>query len=371
MSNLDEKQKNLLNAAGMPVWLKVLLGLAAFVVVVAGMKAAASLLVPFLLAIFLAIISTPALIWLQHIGIRPVFAIFIITLILLAAGSFVGAILAQSLPAFAKSLPEYSSKLQENMDIFCAWLQSKGLNIENKQILQYFKPDSAMKIVGDLLSQLGNLMTKGFLIFLTLVFILLEASGFEVKLRNALRNPNQSLQKLSKITRDVKMYLAVKTAISLVTGTLAAILLMIVGVDYAVFWGLLAFILNFVPNIGSILAAIPPILLALIQLTPGSAIIVTIGYLVINVTLGNFLEPRLVGQRLGLSTLVVFLSLVFWGWVLGPVGMLLSVPLTMTTKIVLQSNDDTRWIAIMLGSGPAVPKKKKMRAQSSGHSVQS
>jgi len=257
------------------------------------------------------------------------------------------------------------------MDIFCAWLQSKGLNIENKQILQYFKPDSAMKIVGDLLSQLGNLMTKGFLIFLTLVFILLEASGFEVKLRNALRNPNQSLQKLSKITRDVKMYLAVKTAISLVTGTLAAILLMIVGVDYAVFWGLLAFILNFVPNIGSILAAIPPILLALIQLTPGSAIIVTIGYLVINVTLGNFLEPRLVGQRLGLSTLVVFLSLVFWGWVLGPVGMLLSVPLTMTTKIVLQSNDDTRWIAIMLGSGPAVPKKKKMRAQSSGHSVQS
>jgi len=107
------------------------------------------------------------------------------------------------------------------------------------------------------------------------------------------------------------------------------------------------------------LAAIPPVLLALIQLPLGTAIIVAAGYLVINISLGNFLEPRLVGQRLGLSTLVVFLSLVFWGWVLGPVGMLLSVPLTMTTKIVLQSNDDTRWIAIMLGSGPSVPKKKK------------
>lgn len=364
MNNMDDKHKNTSPAAWIPLWLKVLLGMAAFVVVVAGMKAAAGLLVPFLLAIFLAIISTPALIWLQHIGIRPVFAIIIITWILLTAGIFVGAILAQSLPAFAKSLPEYSSKLQENIDVFCAWLQSKGIHVENRHILQYFKPDSAMKIFGDLLSQLGNLMKKGFLIFLTLVFILLEASIFEVKLRSALRNPDQSLQRLAKITNDVKMYLAVKTAISLVTGILATILLMIVGLDYAVFWGLLAFILNFVPNIGSILAAIPPILLALIQLTPGSTIIVAIGYLVINVSLGNFLEPRLVGQRLGLSTLVVFMSLVFWGWVLGPVGMLLSVPLTMTTKIVLQSNEDTRWIAIMLGSGPAVPKKKKSRTQS-------
>jgi predicted PurR-regulated permease PerM len=347
-----------LDAAVIPVWLKVLLGLAAFVIIVAGMKAAATILVPFLLALFVAIISAPALFWMQQKGVRPAFAILIVTAILLGAGLFVGTVLAKSIPSFIQSLPEYSRRLQENLTTFCAWIQQKGVNIETQQILQYFKPDSAVKMMGDLLSQFGNLMTKGFLIFLTLVFILLEASMFEIKLQNALHNPQQSMQRLARITRDVKLYLAVKTAISLATGIIVTIWLMILGVDYAVIWGLLAFILNFVPSIGSILAAIPPIILALIQLGIGNAVLVAVGYLVVNVALGNFLEPRLVGQKLGLSTLVVFLSLIFWGWVLGPVGMLLSVPLTMAVKIVLQSNDDTRWIAILLGSGPASHREK-------------
>lgn len=353
MNHPDGNRNQYPNANILPVWLKVLMGLAAFVIVVAGMKAAASLLVPFLLAIFIAIISAPAMLWMQQKGIRPVFAILIVTVILLGAGLFVGTVLAKSIPSFIQSLPNYSSKLQETLNSACSWLQNKGIQVENQQIIQYLKPDSAVKLMGDTLSQIGNLMTKGFLIFLTLVFILLEASMFEVKLRNAFRNPQQSMQRLARIASDVKLYLAVKTLVSLATGVLLTVWLMILGVDYALFWGLLAFVLNFVPNIGSILAAIPPILLALIQLGIGKAVLVTIGYLAVNVTLGNFLEPRLVGQQLGLSTLVVFLSLVFWGWVLGPVGMLLSVPLTMAVKIVLQSNEDTRWIAILLGSGPS------------------
>jgi len=125
--------------------------------------------------------------------------------------------------------------------------------------------------------------------------------------------------------------------------------MLFVGVDYPLLWGLLAFLLNFVPNIGSIIAAIPAVIQVLVQLGFSAALVVAGGYLVINILIGTFIEPRYMGRGLGLSTLVVFLSLVFWGWVLGPVGMLLSVPLTITAKIALESHDGTRWVAIMLG----------------------
>jgi AI-2 transport protein TqsA len=124
--------------------------------------------------------------------------------------------------------------------------------------------------------------------------------------------------------------------------------LSLIGVDFAPTWGLLAFLLNFIPNIGSIIAAVPAILLALIQLGLPSALLTLLGYLVVNITIGNFLEPRVMGRSLGLSTLVVFLSLLFWRWVLGPIGMVLSVPLTMTAKIALAVNEDTRWLAVLL-----------------------
>jgi predicted PurR-regulated permease PerM len=116
-----------------------------------------------------------------------------------------------------------------------------------------------------------------------------------------------------------------------------------------VLWGLVAFLFNFVPNIGSIIAAVPALLLALVQLGPGPALAAGAGYLVVNIVMGNVVEPRFMGRGVGLSTLVVFLSLVFWGWVLGPVGMLLSVPLTMVVKLALEANPETRWIAVLIG----------------------
>ena len=119
-------------------------------------------------------------------------------------------------------------------------------------------------------------------------------------------------------------------------------------VDYPLLWGLLAFLLNYIPNLGSIIAAVPTVLLTLVQLGWSAALIVFAGYSVVNVVIGSFIEPRFMGKGLGLSTLVVFLSLVFWGWVLGPVGMLLSVPLTMTLKIALESSEENRWLAKLL-----------------------
>ncbi|MBA7685918.1 AI-2 transport protein TqsA [subsurface metagenome] len=143
--------------------------------------------------------------------------------------------------------------------------------------------------------------------------------------------------------------MAIKTLVSLATGVLVTIWIAIIGVDYPLLWGLLAFALNYVPNIGSIIAAIPVVLLATIQLGIIQAVAVAIGYLAVNLVMGNVIEPRFMGRGLGLSTLVVFLSLIFWGWILGPVGMLLSVPLTITAKIALDSSEETRWIGVLLG----------------------
>jgi predicted PurR-regulated permease PerM len=149
---------------------------------------------------------------------------------------------------------------------------------------------------------------------------------------------------------NVNHYMFIKTLVSLVTGLLVTVMVTILGVDLPLLWGLLAFALNFVPNIGSVIAGLPPVLLTLVQLGPLRALLVAIGYVVINLLIGSVLEPRFLGRGLGLSTLVVFLSLLFWGWLLGPVGMLLSVPLTMTAKIALDSREDTRWLAVLLGA---------------------
>ena len=142
--------------------------------------------------------------------------------------------------------------------------------------------------------------------------------------------------------------MGLKTLFSLATGVCVWILLSIIGVDFAGTWGLLAFFLNFIPAIGSIIAAIPAIIWALVQLGLPSALLTSLAYLVVNIIIGNLLEPRFMGHKLGLSPLVVILSMIFWGWVLGPVGMVLSVPLTMIGKIALATSEDTRWIALML-----------------------
>ena len=148
----------------------------------------------------------------------------------------------------------------------------------------------------------------------------------------------------------------IKTWVSLATGALAAVLCY-VGLDFALLWGLLAFLLNYIPNIGSIVAGLPPLLLAIVQLGPLEATLIAAGYLAINNILGNFIEPRFMGQGLGLSTFAVLVSLVFWGWVLGPVGMLLSIPLTMAVKIAMEGRPETLWIAIMLGSGADIEER--------------
>jgi len=205
-------------------------------------------------------------------------------------------------------------------------------------------------MVATSLTGLTGVLTNVFMILLTVVFILVEASDLSDKLKRGLKNSKKSLKGMSEIAASLNRYIALKTVFSFATGVLVAIWMAILGVDFALLWGLIAFLLNYIPTIGSIIAAIPAVLLALVQLGVGPAILVAAGFLAVNMLVGNILEPRIMGKGLGLSPLVVFISMVFWGWVLGPVGMFLSAPLTMIVKIIFEANQETRKIALLLGN---------------------
>ncbi len=330
---------------------------AAFVVVVAGMRAAESLLIPFLLAVFIAVICAPSVFWLQRKGLPTICAVLAVTLIILGMEVALVTLIGTSINDFSSNLPFYQRRLTEEATNFVTLLNRMGIEFSAKSLLSYVDPGAAMRLTANVLASLGSVLTNTFFIILTMVFILLEAATIPAKLKMAFDHVDDS--KLHDFTSSLNRYMAIKTAASFGTGLAVTLLLEILGVDYPILWGILAFLLNFVPNIGSIIAAIPPVLLGFIQFGPGKMLAVVIGFTVINILVGNVIEPRYMGRGLGLSTLIVFLSLVFWGWVFGPIGMLLSVPLTMTMKIALESREDTRWLAILLGPEPQLPKPEK------------
>ncbi len=334
--------------------------LAALVIIIAGMRAASSLLVPFLLALFLAVIIAPPLSWLKHKGVPGVLATLVVMAVFVLVAILLVLLVGSSLDEFTRNFPFYQSRIQELTALLLTWLSDKGVSISSEFVSHYLDPGKAMKLIATLLSGMGGILTNGFLILITVIFLLLEASTLPGKWRAAFARPETSMEQGRAIADNINHYMGIKTLTSLATGIIVALWLWVIGVDFPVLWGVLAFLFNFVPNIGSIIAAIPAVLLALIQLGLAPALLVVLGYVVVNVVIGTFLEPRYMGRGLGLSTLVVFLSLVFWGWVLGPVGMLLSVPLTLTAKIALDSNEHTRWLAILLG--PRVEAEEQPRA---------
>jgi AI-2 transport protein TqsA len=329
----------------------VILILASFIIVIAGMKAASSILVPFFLAVFIAVICAPPMFWLQRKGVPKVLALALILVGILFVGLLFGALIVPSLNDFLNSLPDYQERISARLVILMGWLSEKGVNIPQKEVSGFFHPGWVMSLAGNILSTLSSVLTNAFLIVLTVVFILLEAADFPKKLKVVLKNPERSLSTIEKFSQSAKRYLVIKTLISAAVGLVIWVWLLILGVDYPVLWGTLSFLLNYVPNIGAIIAALPVALLALVQLGVGSALLTVLGFVVVHIVVGNVVEPKLTGKGMSLSVLVVFLSLVFWGWILGPIGMILSVPITSLAKIALESYEGTRGLAIMLGSG--------------------
>ena len=341
--------------------IKSLLVLAALVIVIAGMKESAPILVPFLLSGFIAIIASPPMFWLHAKGMPMGPAMTMVVLAVVLVFLLLGLLVGSSVDDFTRNLPEYQQNIRVKTAGVLAQFSAWGVPIDKNGLMQTFDPSVAMRLAGSTLAGFGGVFANTFLILFTVIFLLLEVAGLPHKLHAIFDNPQRSLARLGEIADKVQRYVELKALISLGTGVTVGVWVWIVGLDFPLIWGVLAFLLNFVPNIGSILAAVPAVLLAIVQLSWGGVAAVFVGYVVSNVFWGNVVEPRVIGRDLGLSTLVVFLSLVFWGWILGSVGMLLSVPLTMTVKIALDANEDTRWIAVLLGPDVKGPENKALK----------
>jgi AI-2 transport protein TqsA len=327
-----------------------LFNFAAFVVVLAGIKSASAIIVTLLVALFVALVSAPLSIGLQRRGSPNVLSVLIVLILLLSVIAGLSAVVGGSVNAFSEAAPIYEARLNEQLESLWVLAASYDIPIDANQLRQSFDTSGVFTLLSNLLTALGALLTNGFLILLIVVFILMEAASMPQKVRVAFgRGEHEPFVAFTQFMVHLNRYLAIKTLIGALTGVAVTVFLLAEGVDFPFVLGLLAFLLNFIPTLGSILAGVPAVILAFLEFGLGSAGITTVVYLAVNISLGQIIEPRLQGQGLGLSPMVVFLSLVFWGWLLGIVGILLAIPLTMTAKIAFEESPKYKWLAVLLG----------------------
>lgn len=327
-----------------------LVAIASFIIIIGGLSLASSIVVPFLLAVFISIIVYPVLELMSKVHINRFFA-FIILIGICGSGLWIlGNVIATALLGFSVDLPIYKAKIDIFIDNLVIYIKdNSNIDISNN-ILSFINIDKLITTTSNLIVQTGSIVTQSFLVFLLLAFILFEVQIFKDKVAYfALKNPLAS-DIASTFISNLKRYLAIKTISSIATGVIVWVFLILFDVPYAPLWAVLAFILNYIPTIGSIIAAIPAILVSLAVNDLSSTLWLTLIYLVLNIAIGNFIEPKFLGKELGISTLVVILSLLFWGFVFGIGGMFLAVPLTMSIKIALDANPKTKSISILLSN---------------------
>ena len=304
-----------------------------------------------LFAAFLAIIGTPPVLWLVRRRIPYAIAVLLVVTGMACALVVTGVLVGASLNSFYTDLPSYQVLLQKRISSLQALLSANGITITESLLVHQIDPEAVRRLTSSLLRVVGSALFELVMILVTVIFIFLEAPNFPVKLRAILGDTQKDFHLFMRFIYDVSHYMNIKTVVSLAEGILVGVWLFILGVDFPILWGFLAFLLHYVPNVGSFIAAIPAVLLAFIELGMGRAAQVAIGYLAIEFVLGNVVEPVLVGSKLGLSTVVIIVSLILWGSLLGICGVVLCVPLTMTLKFVCENNKNTKWIAILLGPG--------------------
>lgn len=323
---------------------------AAILIVLAGMKYASSFISPLLLAFFISIILSQPVQWLVR---RRVPLWLSIVIVLIAAFSFffgMGQIIGSSFASFSQHAPDYAAKLNALSNNIFLFLNQQGIHISQAQLGHLFEPGKVMNTTATIIGELGGFLGNTLLVFFIIIFLLIEEKSFTLKATMIMGLRGESATFLHTIGNNIRHYLSIKTVISLMTGILIWIGLLIIGVDYAIVWGLIAFMLNYIPTIGSIIAGVPAVLLAVIQLGVGGAVWTLAVFLTVNIVIGSIVEPRMMGKGMNLSTLVVFISLIFWGYIFGTIGMFLSVPLTMAIKIIMEQKPSTRWVAVLLGT---------------------
>jgi len=332
--------------------------MASVVIVLAGVKSASEIIVPFLLSLFIAIILSPSYNFFNKKGLPNALSLTLVITLFIVFIILIAKLIGSSAHEFSSNIEFYQQQLNIYFNKLSNFSMKMGFEIPQNEIADMINTKEIMHFSTNIIISISSMFTNGFVILLTVIFMMLESNYFLNKIEYVASN-NRTKEHIEEIVDRIQEYMVLKSLISLLTAFIVWIALIIIGTDYAFLWAVLAFILNFIPNIGSIVAAIPAVLLTLVQLGVTSAIVVSGVYIAINVIIGSVIEPKVMGKGLGLSTLVVFLSLIFWGWIFGIVGMLLSIPLTIITKIVFNANENTRAIAVFLGTGEAVEDKDK------------
>jgi predicted PurR-regulated permease PerM len=330
---------------------RILITLAAAIVVLAGMRAAAPIIGPLAFSVFLAVIFGMLLHWFERKGFSTRSALLLTLVIFFSIVAVFIIVIAGSFFQLLSELPRYQNELESSLALVSPLLSTVGIDpasLTFQDLIHTFSTDA-----GDMLSGIWDIAILLILIILTTLFLLFEAKGFTSKLQLIIEELRPGdLNRFTTLAQKNVDYLIIRTEVNLAMGIGTAIILALIGVKYAIFWGFLAFLLGFIPYIGFWLAVIPPMLLAWFDLGPVPALLVLAGSGVLNLLVEYVMFPHLAGRGLALSAAVVFVSLIFWGWILGGIGVLLAVPLTLLVQLACELFDETRWIGVLLGPSP-------------------
>ncbi len=331
---------------------------ASVIVIIAGMKAMSNLILIILMALFITAMSLSPFLWLKKKKVPEIISIILVIVLIMGLLYTLSLLLAVSVTGFTERLPFYEQQFSHLWMSMHEWLIEAEIIAADTNILNFIKSTNLMTSSGGAVSGLGKLISDPFLVLFVYIFMMLEVSIFGDKMK--LISP-KTLGGMHIIITNIKKYFAIKFLTSFITGLIIYLGLLVIGVDFALLWGIIAFVFNFIPSIGSIFAAIPAVLLAFIQLDPFSGMMTIVLYLVVNMVIGSIIEPPLMGRNLGLSPLIVFLSLLIWGFILGPVGMLLSAPLTMILKIIFDQRAQTSTAGIIIGDKSSIKELEKKK----------
>jgi len=334
------------NAGNLPPPARIAIVGAAVVIVLAGIRAATPILAPLLVAIFFATITAPAMKWLIRRGAPPVIAAAGVVAGLIGLFAATVAFLGVAFGGFIRSLPQYRENLLEQVTV----LADYGIDISGFTIWDYVDQAFLIQQVAGIARGIGSFAIDAFLVFVGMAFLLIEAPRLAGVLERYLGVDSSLYQHLAQSGSFLIDYILVRTKVNLITGVGTGLFLAILGVDFAVLWGFIAFILSYVPYIGLVIAAIPPTLLALIEFGPAGAVAVIVAISLIDSAAENLILPRMAGRELNLSPVVVLFSVVFWGFILGAVGVFLAIPLTIAVKLLLESWEETRWMGELIGN---------------------
>lgn len=334
--------------------MRTLVSLAALGIILSLVHFASDVVTPFLIGAVLAVAFQPLSSALDRRGVPPIVAAAITTAVVLAIVAIGGFMVYLAASNLATDIPLYGDRAAALRDELAAWMSRRGMLDAARSVREFSFGAPATDFASSVAMRATGFAQGLFFVLVVTAFIQLEATGYRKKLARVLGGVRKT-RWLSGALHEIQRYLIVKLAVSVANGVLLGVWCKVWGIDSPMLWGLLAFGLNFIPFLGSILAAIPPILLGLMEGGPGTAAGVASGYLAVNLIVDNILEPRILGRVMGLSPLILLLAMLVWGLVLGPIGAMLSVPLTMTLKLVLERDPELRKFALLMGSSDEPP----------------